>query len=205
MTKRQQSSVNHEKAQPWRLARRMTLLFAHAAIAVVLASCASTKEPKDDYASLKWASRVSKQIKDPYSIKSPFQNDVYHASKTVKTSGFKTEEFSGRKKGFFGSKSKYKAGTFAQADKSSNAASKTFAGADEKSNVSNTTYKTTESTFGSKMSKSDGQASPFADEKFNVRGNPAALQRTSNVKRPLILNDEAGYSEDQVKKLLNKS
>jgi hypothetical protein len=197
--------VPQGSARRHRRALRILSVVSAAAAAMLPASCASPKEPKDDYASMKWASRVSKQIKDPYSIKSPFQNDVYHASKSVKTSGFKTGEFAGEKKGFFGSKSKFKAGTFSQADKSSSAGNKTFSGAGEKNRMSDTTFTTTQSAFGTKMSRSNGQASPFAGENFNVRGNPSALENTTNVKRPLILNDEAGYSEDQVKKLLNKS
>ncbi len=55
------------------------------------------------------------------------------------------------------------------------------------------------------MNRNAGQASSYTDDKFDPGGNPAALERTSNVKRPLILRDDPGYSEDQVKKLLNKS
>jgi hypothetical protein len=45
----------------------------------------------------------------------------------------------------------------------------------------------------------------MADDKFNTKGNPAVMKETTNVKSPLFLNDSVpGYSEDQVKKLLNK-
>jgi hypothetical protein len=187
------------------LVKRVILEVTHAACVLVLLSCASEKKTKTDYTDLSMGQRVVKQTKDPYSIKSPFQKDVFNASETVKTSGYKTGEFSGKKKGFFGRKDKFKAGTFSQADKSSRTGDKSFSGADDRSNMGGSTYKTTQSVYGTQINRNGGQASSFTDDKFDPRGNPAALERTSNVKRPLILKDDAGYSEDQVKKLLNKS
>jgi hypothetical protein len=181
------------------------LAVTHAASILVLASCASDERQKSDRTANRYSQRMEKQIKDPHSIKSPFQKDVFHASETVKTSGYKTGEFSGKKKGFFGRKERFKAGTFSQADKSSHTGSKSFSGADDKSNLGGSTYKTTQTGYGTQMNRSAGEASSFTDDKFDPGGNPAALERTSNVKRPLILKDDAGYSEDQVKKLLNKS
>jgi hypothetical protein len=201
-----QTARRKEGSQPQRWVNRARLaLVVHAACVLVLPSCASDKKTKTDYTDLNMGQRVVKQTKDPYSIKSPFQKDVFKASETVKTSGYKTGEYSGKKKGFFGRKDKFKAGSFAQADKSSQTGSKTFSGADEKSNLGGSTYKTPESRYGTQMNRSAGQASSFADDKYDSRGNPAALERTSNVKRPLILRGDAGYSEDEVKKLLNKS
>jgi hypothetical protein len=172
---------------------------------LLLASCASGKKgTKTDYSDLKLGSRIVKQTKDPYSIKTPFQKEVYHASKTVKTSEFKSSEYHAKKK-FFGGKDKYKAGLFSQAKKKSPTGDKRYAGADEKSQLGDDTYKTTQNPLGAKMSRSAGQTSSLADDKFNTKGNPAVLKETAIVKRPLFMNDNVpGYSEDQVKKLLNK-
>jgi hypothetical protein len=124
----------------------------------------------------------------------------------VKTSKFRSSEYHAKKKFFAGKdKDKYKAGLFSQAKKASPTGGKTFAGADEKSKLGDNTYKTTQDALGNKMSRSDGQTSWMANDKFNARGNPAVMDRTTNVKSPLFLKDDApGYTEEDVKKLLNK-
>ena len=126
--------------------------------------------------------------------------------KSVKTSQFKSSEYHAKKKFFAGKdKEKYKAGLFSQAKKTSNAGDKTFSGADDKSKLGDSTFKTTQDSFGNKMSRNAGQTSSMANDKFNTSGNPAALKGTANAKRPLIMKDNVpGYSEDEVKKLLNK-
>lgn len=175
---------------------------------LLLASCASDEKKRKttDYSDLKLGSRIVKQTKDPFSIKSPFQKEVFNASQTVKTSQFKSTEYHAKKKFFAGKdKDKYKAGSFSQAKKASNAGDKTFSGADDKSKLGDSTFKTTQDPFGNKMSRSAGQTSSMADDKFNTSGNPAALKGTANGKRPLFMdNNVPGYSEDEVKKLLNK-
>jgi hypothetical protein len=174
---------------------------------LLLASCASKeqKKPQTDYADLNLGTRIVKQTKDPYSIKSPFQKEVYNASRTVKTSDFKASQYHAKKKFFAGKdKDQYKAGLFSQAKKKSPTGDKTYAGADEKSKLGEGTYKTTQDSFGEKMSRDAGRTSSLADDKFNTSGNPAALKGTGNVKRPLVMKDVPGYSEDEVKKLLNK-
>ena len=94
---------------------------------------------------------------------------------------------------------------FSQAKKTSLTGDKAYAGADEKSKLGDETYKTTQDAFGNKVSRSASQTSSMADDKFNARGNPAVMKQTSNVKEPLFIKDKVpGYSEDEVKKLLNK-
>lgn len=184
------------------------MAMGHCCVVLLLASCASGgKEKKTtDYSDLKLGTRIVKQTKDPYSIKSPFQKEVYNASKTVKTSKFKSSEYHASKKFFAGKdKENYKAGLFSQGKKSSSTANKTYAGADDKSKMGAETFKTTEDAFGNKISRSASQTSSMADDKFNARENPAVMKQTSNSKAPLFLKDNVpGYSEDDVKKLLNK-
>src|SRR6187399_2748546 len=76
------------------------MVMGHCCVVLLLASCASGgKEKKTtDYSDLKLGTRIVKQTKDPYSIKSPFQKEVYNASKTVKTSKFKSSEYHASKK-----------------------------------------------------------------------------------------------------------
>jgi hypothetical protein len=183
------------------------MVLGHCCLMLLLASCVSgEKKSKTDYADLKFGSRIVKQTKHPDTIKSPFQNEVYHASHVVKTSEFKSSQYHAEKKFFAGKdKTKYKAGLFSQSKKTSPTGNKTYSGADEKSKLADDTYKTTQNSLGAKMSRSAGQTSSMADDKFNTKGNPAVMKETTNVKSPLFLNDSVpGYSEDQVKKLLNK-
>jgi hypothetical protein len=176
----------------------------------MLLSCASKKPEKTDYASMRFEHRISRQMKalhkgNEESIKSPFQQKVYNASRTVKTSEFNSGkgEFRSKKKGFFGSKDKFKAGTFSQADKSSRVGSQVFSGADDESRYGSTTFRTSQNRFNGKMSPSADQKSSMADEVYSTSGNPAALKNTSNSKMPLIERDTT-YSEFEVRKLLNK-
>jgi hypothetical protein len=176
---------------------------ALASLVAVLAGCASKrKEAKSDYTDLNLGQRVVKQTKDPFSIKSPYQQEVYNAKRSVKTSDFKAGAFHG-KKTFESGRDNFRTSAFAQAGKTSSASDKSFSGANEKSNLADDTYKTSGSQFDGKVSRSAGQTSPMGDDKFKTRSNPAALKNVDNVKRPLIEKD-SGYTEDEVKKLLNK-
>jgi hypothetical protein len=177
--------------------------------AAMLASCASKKETKTDYASMRFEQRLDKQMdmlkgKDTGSIKNPFQNEVYNASRSVKTSEFKTGASTYRpKKGFFGSKDKFKAGTFSQADKTSNAGNRIFSGADDKSRVGGGIFKTKQNRFNGQMSSSANKTSPMADDVFSTAGNKAALKNTSSGAFPVI-DRTPSYSEDEVRSLLKK-
>lgn len=194
----------HDRRTSRRLARGPLRTVALLPLLLVLASCASKEKTKTtDYSDLKLGQRIVKQTKDPYAIKSPFQNDVYNASRSVKTSGFKTGDYSG-KKGFTSGRDDFKAGTFSQAGKSSSSGDKGFAGAGEKSKLGDSSFATTQNRDGSRASRSAGAASPLGDDQYRTRTNPEAMRGTSNVKRPAILRDEPGYSEDFIKKLLNK-
>jgi hypothetical protein len=146
-----------------------------------------------------------KQSKDPHAIKSPFQKEVYNASRSVKTQDFKTGEFQGKKKGFFGGGDKYKAGSYSQADKASRVSGETYARADDKSKIGGSTYKTPQSRFEGTVNRNAGKTSTMADDKFDTDGNPEALRGTSDFKRPVVMKDEPSYSEALIKKLLNKS
>jgi hypothetical protein len=176
----------------------------------MLASCASKEKPKSDYGSLNFQQRLDRQMKVLKSgksddIKSPFQQEVYNASRTVKTSEFNSGKgaFRSKKKGFFGSKEKFKAGTFAQSDKSSRVGNQVFSGADNESRYGNSTFRTSQNRFSDKMSPSAAKTSNMSDDVFSTAGNPAALKNTTTPKTPLI-DREASYSEFEVRKLLNK-
>jgi len=187
------------------IASHLSLFTSHLLLLSCLISCASKeKKTKTDYASLPMGQRFDRQIKDPFGISSPFQKEVYNASKNVKTSKFKADEARGSKR-FFGADDKFKTANFAQGHKASNAADRSFSGADDKSKMGNSTFKTKQDPLGEKVSSASNDTSRFADDVFNTRSNSGALKAASNVKRPLIQSGEPGYSEEEVKKLLNKN
>lgn len=172
-------------------------------LASCLASCASKeKKAGSSYSDLTMGQRFVKQTKDPHAIKSPFQQDVFRSGRNVKTANYKAGDYKGRK-GFFGSNEKYKAGTFAQADKASHASGQQFSGADDKSRMADSTYKTSQNAYDGQVNRNAGRVSSMNDDTYDAGGNPELLQGTQNVKRPLIERDEE-YSESFIKRLLNK-
>lgn len=173
------------------------------AMFVLLSSCASDDKPKSDYAGLKWEQRINRQMKDPNSISSPFQREVFQASRSVKTQEFRAHQYQG-KKGFSGADDRFKAGTFAQAGKASHAAGQTFSGADDQSKMGSTAFKTSQSQYDGKANRNAGKASSMADDTYNTAPNPAALKAASKSKRPLIQDQKPSYSEEEVRKILNK-
>lgn len=196
--------MTHDRKRCRRLARGLFRIVALWPLLLVLGSCASKEQKKStDYSDLKMGQRIVKQMRDPHAIKSPFQKDVYNASRAVKTSNFKAGDYQG-KRGFTSGRDNFKAGTFSQADKSSASADKGFAGAGEKSKWGGSSYATSQNRDAGRASPSAGEASTLGDDQFQIRTNSEAMRGTTNVKRPLILEDEPGYSEDFIKKLLNK-
>ena len=174
-------------------------------LTLLLSACASKDGARRmDYASLKWEQRINRQMKDPTSITSQFQQKVYGASKSVKTEQYKAGNYNASKS-FSGADNKFNAGTFSQAAKESHTGNKTFSGADASSQFSGDTFKTSQNRFDGQANSNSGKASPMADKTFNTKANPAALKATENSKRPLIQKMEApSYTESEVRKLLNR-
>lgn len=170
---------------------------------ILCSSCASKDKAKTDYAGLKWEQRINKQMKDPQSISSPFQKQVYNAARSVKTQNFKAGDYNG-KKGFSGADDRFKAGTFAQADKTSPAARQTFSGADDRNRMGDSTFKTAQSQYDGRASRESGRASSMADDVFKTSANHEAKKASENSKRPLIQDKQPSYSEEEVRKILNK-
>lgn len=170
---------------------------------ILCSSCASKDKARTDYAGLKWEQRINKQMKDPQSISSPFQKEVFNASRSVKTQDFRVGNYKG-KKGFSGSDDRFRAGTFAQSDKASLAAGQTFSGADDKNRMGGSAFKTGQSQYDGKANRDSGRASFMADDTYKTAPEPTALKAASKAKRPLIQDQKPGYSEEEVRKILNK-
>jgi hypothetical protein len=173
-------------------------------VVFLLCSCASKEKPKPDYASMKWEQRINQQIKNPFGISSPFQKQVFGATRSMKTSNFKAGEFR-KPREFSGGDDKFDAGTFSQADKASNAADKTFSGADDQSKLGNGTFKTSQNRFDGQANSNAGKASPLADDVFKTGPNPAGAKAAAKSKRPMIYDTpEPSYSETELRRILSK-
>lgn len=174
------------------------------ALLCLLCSCAGQDQKKPNYADMKWSQRVSQQFKDPTSIHSPFQKQVFNATRGVKTTSFKTSEFHGTNS-FQSGKGEFKAGGFSQADKTSNVADKTFSGADQQSKLGSESFRTKQSRFGGQANSNAGRISPLANDVFKTGENPAGTKASKNARRPLIQDPVApAYSEAEVRSFLNK-
>lgn len=173
-------------------------------IILLLSSCASKEKPTADYANMKWEQRINQQIKNPFGISSPFQKQVFGASKSLKTSDFKAGKFHTPKE-FSGGDDKFNAGTFSQAGKTSNVADKTFSGADDQSKLGGSTFKTSQNRFDGQANSSSGKASPLSDDVFKTGANSTAAKAAAKNKRPVIYDTpEPSYTESEVRKILSK-
>ncbi len=193
----------HGTSQDGRNLRPVCTVAVCAALALFVASCASSKKNADSgYTNLSLGQRIVKQTNDPRSIKSRFQEEVFDAKHSVATSDFKAGDYKGGKS-FSRAGDRFKTGSFAQSDKASSAADKAYAGAEEQSQWAGSSYKTSESRYDGQLNRASGQSSALGNKTFKTDSNPAALRNTSNIKQPLIENGPS-YTEDDVKKMLNK-
>lgn len=145
-------------------------------------------------------------FKGDTSQRSPFEKHVQRmqADRSFSTSSFHTRSYQGGGR-FSGADDTFKAGSFAQSDKTSAAGARTFSGADDQSRLGGSTFSTSQSRLGGKTSSSAGKTSPLADDTFKTEGNPAVLKAASNIKVPLIQDlGPPSYTEDEVRRILQK-
>ena len=184
---------------------RQFLACVSSLLLLLLASC-STEEgtKKSSYADMKWSQRVSQQLKAPFAIQTPFQKQVFHAAREVKTEQVKTSLFNGSKN-YSTPEARFKAGTFSQADEQNRATTQVFSRAHEQSRIGNQQFATEQSRFTSQASRDSAKKATMGDDVYATELNPAAAKARTNAKRPLITDPEKpSYSEQEVSSFLNK-
>ncbi|CAN5713179.1 hypothetical protein BH11VER1_BH11VER1_26410 [soil metagenome] len=176
-----------------------------------LGACSGTKKSSGDNFGPKYKDRMASADRalfhDDHNQRSPYEKQLGKGKKNkeVKMEAFKTRDFHSGK-AFSGGDDKFKTAAFSQSDKTSNAANKTFSGADKQSALGNDEFKTSESRFSQQSNSNSDKLSPLGDDKFRTNNDREGTKAMENSKRPLIApRNEDGYSEGDIRKLLNKS
>lgn len=179
-------------------------------VALCLAACSSSKDPKRSEFGPSYQERyeATKKIitgKD-YTMRSSFEKQIPKNSteKTYKASTFKAKEAAGVKK-FSGTDNAYHAKDFTGAGKKSRTEQKVAREAADQNKLASRLFRTPDSRFDVKASSDGGKSFTQGGETFATGENRAASKELEKNKKPVILGPEKPtYSEDEVKRLLNK-
>jgi hypothetical protein len=186
---------------------------------LALAACASSKTKNETAKRNEFGPtfRERMEITDKaikgkdYSVRSAYEKQIPKGT-SEKTSFFGTRNVSGLKM-FSSTKNSYQAKAFSQADKKNHTELQTAREAKEQSKMAAQMFRTPDSRYESQVSHFESQTShesgkTFArgNETFATRDNHAAAKALEKNKKPVIVDqDKPTYTEDDVKRLLNKS
>jgi hypothetical protein len=178
--------------------------------ALCLAACSSSKAPKRSEFGPTYEERMNGMdnvIKGKdYSMRSSFEKQIPKNSteKGYKTSTFNTKETAGIKK-FSGAENAYHSKSFFGADKKSRTEQKLAREAEAQNKLASRLFRTPDSRFNVKSSPDGGKTFTQGNETFATGENRAGTKALEKNKKPVILDpDKPTYSEDEVKRLLNK-
>lgn len=182
-------------------------------LTLLLSLCAcsgSKKKTSGDDFGPKYKERMASAeralFRDDHSQRSPYEKQLGNdkKNKNVKKQAFKTGDFHSGKP-FSGGDDKFKTGAYSQSDKTSNAANKTFSGAGKQSALGNDEFKTSESRFSQQSDSDNAKQSPLGDDTFRTKSDREGSKAMENSQRPYIApRGEDGYSEGDIRKMLNK-
>jgi len=182
-------------------------------LAIGLTSCSTfssknklkTSTPKKDPSNQRLSERLGKWDQTRRSSFDKHRS-VGGVDKNYKTKDFhRGKDYSGGKKEFNSGKDGFKTREFAQASKESQVANKTFSGADDKSRMADDKFKTTESRFADQENRNADKRFSSEGDVFRTRENPTTKKAMESNHRPYIEQmKKKGYTEDEVKGLLNK-
>lgn len=179
-------------------------------IALCLAACSSSKDPKRSEFGPTFQERMGamdKVIKDKdYSMRSSFEKQMPKVAteKGFKASSFNARDAPGMKK-FAGADNAHRAKDFAEAGKSSRTAQKAAPETGEQSRLGSRLFPTSESRLNAKSSPAGAKSFAQGGEAFSTGENRAGTEALEKNKKPVVLDPEKPtYSEEEVKRLLNK-
>ena len=179
-------------------------------VALCLAACSSSKDPKRAEFGPTFTERMNmteKAIKDKdYTMRSPFEKQMPRLAteKGYKAADFKAREAPAMKK-FSGTDNAYRAKDFGGATKDSRAAQKMAPEIADQSRLGDRQFPVSESRLNAKPSTDGARSFTQGSETFATGQNRAAAKELEKNKKPVILAPEKPtYSEDEVKRILNK-
>lgn len=192
------------------LHRAALTLIATAFVALAASCSSSSKKPKKEFGPtfkdrMSSLDRVIK--KSDFSQRSSFEKQMattLDTKKKFKESTFQAKESHEGKK--VASTATYKTKEFADAGKSSSTATKEYKGADEKSRMGDEKFRTQDSRMANQQSRDGSKTYAKGDQAFRTGENRAGTKAIEKNKKPKIVQeDKPTYTEDEVKRALNKS
>jgi len=179
-------------------------------VALWLAACSSSKDPKRSEFGPTFEERMGvmdKVIKDKdYSMRSSFEKQMpkIASDKSYKGSAFKAREAPGIKK-FSGTDNAYRSKNFAESGKYSRAETKVAPEAGDQNKLASRLFPAPESRLNAKASADGAKSFAQGSEAFPAGENRTGTKALEKNKKPVILGpDKPTYTEDEVKRLLNK-
>lgn len=182
------------------------------AVSVAAMGCSSSSSKKADRSEygLTYAERYAKVkniIKNSdFSQRSQFEQQLPKAKtdKEFKASSFGAKEATGMKE-YARSSSAYKAKDFADAGRNSRAGEKKAHESESENRLAAKLFRAPDSRLGSKESHDSTKEFRQGGDTFATRDNRSGTTEMEKDKRPVILpSEKPTYSEDEVKRLLNK-
>ncbi len=190
-------------------ARRIALLVA-LLVALGVTACSSSKTSKGSEFGPTFKERMSvmdKVIKNKdYTVRSSFEKEMPKGTidKTYKVSTFKTKEAAGIKP-FAGAGNTYHVKEFAEGGKKDRSETKAAREGDEKSRLASRMFHVPDPRFEAKTSSDATKSYTQGAATFATRENPVYTKELKKNKKPVMIKeDPKTYSEDDVKRLLNK-
>lgn len=133
-------------------------------------------------------------------------------AKTVKTdkqfrtgSNYRTTSYKGKTQ-YNSGKKEIKEKSFSQANKKNRSQNESFSGANDRFSQRDTTFKTNQSRDDGRLSRDDSRVSSYSGDTYRTFDNRMGTRAMQTSERPYIQEmGNAGYTEDQVKGILNKN
>ena len=155
----------------------------------------------------KYAERSKKSNWSP-KHRSTFEKQAQEAekNKTVKAGSFHTgRNFHTNEVSSSTTDKKYKGKDFAQSDKKNSSFEKSYQGANEKNRMGSESFKTSESSMNDKKSSQSGREFSGSSQTFKTKDDTQAANAGKKPQEPKIIeNRKPGYTEDEVRAMLNK-
>lgn len=182
------------------------------AAAVFLGACSSPKTAQHGEYGPTFRERMSvmdKIIKhNDFSMRSSFEKEMPKTSlggKTYSAKTYHTNEVAGIGN-YAGAGSTFHVKDFSESGRKNRAQEEVFAESGRENPLASRLFRTSESSYNDKASPEAGKTFTNSGKSFATRENRAAAAEMAKNKKPVILDqDKPTYSEDEVKRLLNKS
>lgn len=179
-------------------------------IVILLAACSSSKTPKRSEFGPSYKERLSaaeKAMKNSdLSMRSSFEKEIPKSmtNKSYKASAYNAKDATGIKR-FSGADSAYHSRDFSGAGKNDPAGNKITREMEAQNKLASRMFRAPDSQFDTKVNHDDKKTFNKSGKTFMTHENLTGTKEMEKNKKPVILEPERPtYSEDDVKRLLNK-